>query len=90
MVKRSVSVDLGLSKEDFTQNLVDKSKGLTSIEFALEVKDYSTQDFRIICQVLGVDFKEYEGRILLLSRLYFHLSSLHQQVQEQESTRYLN
>lgn len=90
MVKRVVGNSLGLSKEEFTQQLVEKSKGLSSIEFALEVKNYSTEDFHTVCDVLGVSYKGYEGRILLLSRLYFYLTAYHQTSQSTETTKYLN
>ena len=74
MSNKSVYTSLDVSKKDFADQLRNKAQGMTALEFAATFKDYTTEDFRIICSEWGIPYKARDSRIVLLTRIYYHVN----------------
>ena len=71
MSSKSLYNTLGLSKKDFTDHVKKQAKGVTALHFSAVMKDATKEDLTIVCKELGIPTKGYEGRIVLLSRIYY-------------------
>lgn len=84
MGNKSLFNTLGLSKKEFSEHVKNQATDVSALHFSAMMKGATTEDLKIVCDELGIPAKGYEGRIVLLSRIYYFFNP---KVTEQVATR---